>query len=89
MLYTSSKSCIYIYIIITASQSKNAVCALQINNKLLPFPLNKFCRNEQTSNSFSQLMEVSAISNMGKYNFLAWEGLKLNCMFNGSICYDL
>ena len=37
----------------TAPQSKNAVCALQINCKLLPSPLDKSYRNEQTINSLS------------------------------------
>ena len=34
-----------------APQSKNTACALQINCKLLPFPLEKSCRNEQMINS--------------------------------------
>ena len=37
----------------SAPQSKNAVCALLIDCKLLPFPLEKSSRNEQTINSFS------------------------------------
>ena len=34
----------------SALQGKNAVCALQINCKLLPFSLEKSCRNKQTIN---------------------------------------
>ena len=38
---------------VCAPQLKNAVCALQINCKLPPFPLEKSCWNEQTINSLS------------------------------------
>ena len=37
----------------SAPQSKNAVCALLIDCKLLSFPMVKSCRNEQTVNSLS------------------------------------
>ena len=49
---------------------KNAVCALQITCKLLPFPLEKSCKNKQTSYSLPYLKAVSTIPNMSKYNFL-------------------
>ena len=43
---------------LSTPKSKNAVCALQINWKLLPFPfpLEKSCRNEQTIYSLSLAM---------------------------------
>ena len=56
---------------ISAPQSKNAVCALKINCKLLPFFLEKSFKNEQPINFLSQLKAASAISNMCKCNFLA------------------
>ena len=57
----------------TASLSKNAVCALQINFKLLHFTLEEIYRNEEVINNLSYVKAVSTISNMCKYNFLAWE----------------
>ena len=54
----------------SAPQSKNAVCALKINCKLFPFPLEKSWRNKQTIN-------ISTLSNMCKYNLLAWEWIKV------------
>ena len=58
---------------IPAQQSKNTVCAVQINYKLLPFPLEKSFRNEQMINSLSWLKTVSTISIMCKYSSLAWK----------------
>ena len=46
-------------------QGKNTVCTLQIHCKLLSFLLKKSCSNE--------LKAVSTISNMSKYNVLAWK----------------
>ena len=47
--------CIRTEMVLTQVQEKlsfkiNAVCALQINCKLLPFPSEKSCRNEQMIN---------------------------------------
>ena len=61
----------------SAPQSKKAVCALQLNYKLLPIHMEKSCRNEQMINYLSQLKAVSAISNMFKYNILAWEWIEV------------
>ena len=44
--YLSLGMCIPL--LMSFSQSKNAVCASQTNCKLLTFPLEKSCRNEQT-----------------------------------------
>ena len=45
---------IYVWILgKAAQQSRNAVCALKINCKLFPFPLEKSCRNKQTISSLS------------------------------------
>ena len=46
-------------------QCKNAVCALQINCKLFPFPLEKSCRNEQTSNSLPYLIYQTCLNKCG------------------------
>ena len=54
---------------ITTPQSKNAVSALYINCKLLPFPSKKSCWNEQTINSLLVLMAVYIVSNMCKCIF--------------------
>ena len=43
----------HLYQVKPALKSKNAVCALQINCKLLPIPMEKPLRNEQTTNSLS------------------------------------
>ena len=60
----------------SASQSKNAVCAVQINFKYKPlFPLEKSGRNEQMTNFILIQKAVSDVSTMCRYYV---SGLKWN-----------
>ena len=61
---------------IFAPQCKNTVCALQLNYKLLPSPVEKSSKNEEMIDSFSLVKAVSTISNMCKYHFYLGSGLK-------------
>ena len=49
------------FLVNLAHEVKTTVCALPINFKLLPFPLEKSCKNKQTITSLSKLKAVSTI----------------------------
>ena len=74
----------------SASQSKNVVCALQINCKLLPFPSKK--KNPADMSRRSILFHTKgSFYNQTCLNIIFEHGseLNLNCTFNGSNCYVL
>ena len=79
---------VLVFIIRTmCGQSKNTVCALQINFKLLSLPLKKYSRNQRTINCLSKFKAVCSTVYRPCVNttYCHGNGLKCNCMFSGSV----